>query len=531
MTHDIDAQIERDKRRELLLRRKRAVLTARDDLLEFARLTMPHPDNMEDPRESLYVPAAHHKLIADVLMAVERGDKTRVILAAPPRHGKTQITTKTAPAWYMGKNPKHSVIVATYNEKFSVDLGRAVRNLMRSPLYAQVFPEVCLETGSQASDFMTIEGGGALAFAGRGGTITGRGGDLLIIDDPIKGREEADSPTIRDKLWSWYNDDLKSRLMTDSGKILIIQTRWHEDDLVGRLTDPLNSHYEPAEAAKWEVINLPALAEEDDPLKRPVGTALWPERFSSKHLKDLQRADPRGFSALYQGHPSPEDGNFFKDEHIMTYGRQDLPPKEALKFYVASDHAVSTKQGRDKTVLIPVGVDSDETIWVMPDVWWRQQPTDVVVEAMLNTIEAYQPLWWWAEKGHVSKSIGPFLRKRMIEERTFCAIDEITPIADKQTRAQSIQARMALGKVRFPKFAAWYPAARDQLLKFPHGAHDDFVDALAYIGLGLNKMAPSRYVSGKRRDTGARPGSLAWVKAQSNKERRDRAMQANVNGW
>jgi hypothetical protein len=119
----------------------------------------------------------------------------------------------------------------------------------------------------------------------------------------------------------------------------------------------------------------------------------------------------------------------------------------------------------------------------------------------------------------------------MIEERTFCAIDEITPIADKQTRAQSIQARMALGKVRFPKFAAWYPAARDQLLKFPHGAHDDFVDALAYIGLGLNKMAPSRYVSGKRRDTGARPGSLAWVKAQSNKERRDRAMQANVNGW
>jgi predicted phage terminase large subunit-like protein len=530
MMKDIDAQIQKDKRRELLLRRKRAVLVARDDLLEATRLTMPHPDNMDDPRESLYVAAKHHELIADVLMAVERGDEDRVIISAPPRHGKTQLTTKTFPAWYVGRNPKNSVIVATYNEKFSVDLGRAVRNLMRSPMFGQVFPDVCLETGSQASDFMTVEDGGSLAFAGRGGTITGRGGDLLLIDDPLKGREEADSPTIRNKLWNWYLNDLKSRLMTDSGKIIIIQTRWHEDDLIGRLTDPLNSYYEPQEAARWKIINLPALAEDNDALKRPEGTALWPERFGTRHLKDLQRADPRGFSALYQGKPSPDDGDFFKDEHIQTYGRKDMPPKEALRFYVASDHAVSTKQGRDSTVLIPVGVDADDTIWVMPDVWWRQQPTDVVVEAMLNTIEMYQPFWWWAERGHISKSIGPFLRKRMIEERVFCAMDEIVPISDKQTRAQSIQARMALGKVRFPKFASWYPAARDQLLKFPHGAHDDFVDALAYIGLGLNKIVPSRY-AGKKKRKEAQIGTIGWVKERSNQERKARVLGANSGGW
>ena len=136
---DIDAQIQKDERRELLLRRKRAVLVSRTDLLEFTRLTMPHPDSMDDPRKSLYVTAKHHKLIANVLMAVERGDEDRVIIAAPPRHGKTQLTTKTAPAWYMGRNPKDSVIVATYNEKFSVDLGRAVRNLMRSKMFEQVF--------------------------------------------------------------------------------------------------------------------------------------------------------------------------------------------------------------------------------------------------------------------------------------------------------------------------------------------------------------------------------------------------------
>jgi len=528
----IDEQLGRDERRRVLLRRKRAALVARDDLLAFARLTMPDPDNMEDPRESRYSPAAHHKLIVDVLMAVERGDERRVIIAAPPRHGKTQITTKIAPAWYVGRNPKHSVIVATYNEKFSGDLGRAVRNLMRSPLYAQVFPDVCLETGSQASDYMQVADGGALAFAGRGGTITGRGGHLLLIDDPLKGREEADSPTIRDKLWSWYNNDLKTRLMSDTGRIILIQTRWHEDDLVGRLTDPMNPHYEPAESAAWRVVNLPALAEDNDPLGRPVGAALWPERFSAKHLEGVQRADPRGFMALYQGKPSPDDGEFFKAEHIAEYGRSELPRKEALRFYVASDHAVSTKQGRDKTVLIPVGVDEEENIWIMPEVWWRQQPTDVVVEAMLNTIQMFQPFWWWAERGHITKSIGPFLRKRMIEERTFCAIDEIVPISDKQTRAQSIQARMALGKVRFPKFATWYPAARDQLLKFPHGTHDDFVDALAYIGLGLNKIVPSRYASkNRRRKEEDRPGSLAWVKANSSREKREANLRVNTSGW
>ena len=529
--NDIDTQIAKDQRRETLLRRKRAALLAQDDLVAFARLTMPHPDAMEDPRESLYVPTDHHRRIAEKLMAVERGDILRLIVNVPPRHGKTQLATKTFPAWYVGRNQKHSVIVATYNEKFSGDLGRAVRNLLCSKMYSQVFPDVCLETGSRASDYMQIDDGGALAFAGRGGTITGRGGDLLVIDDPLKGREEADSPTIRDKLWNWYNSDLKTRLMSDGGRIILIQTRWHEDDLVGRLTDPLNSYYEPAEAETWEIINFPALAEAGDPPKRPPGAALWPSRFSAKFLKDLQRADPRGFMALYQGKPSPDDGEFFKDEHIRTYGRNDLPPRDSLRFYVASDHAVSTKQGRDSTVLIPVGVDADETIWIMPDVWWRQQPTDVVVEAMLNMINAYQPYWWWAERGHISKSIGPFLRKRMIEDRTFCAINEVVPIGDKQTRAQSIQARMALGKVRFPKFAAWFPAARDQLLKFPHGAHDDFVDALAYVGLGLNMIVPSRYAGKSKRGSEARVGSIAWVKETASQERRERRTQLASGGF
>ena len=528
---DLDAVLEREERRKTLLLRRRSVLVARDSLLEFTRLTMPHPDHMDDPRKSLYVAAPHHELIARELEAVERGDTNRLIINCPPRHGKTQISTKTFPAWFVGRNPKQSVITATYNENFSLDLGSAVRNLLVSSMYQQVFPNVVLPNGSRASDKMVVENGGMLAFAGRGGTITGRGGDLLIIDDPLKGREEADSPAIREKLWNWYNNDLKTRMMTDTARIVLIQTRWHEDDLVGRLVDPMNSYYEPAEAGMWKVINLPALAEDDDPLERPIGSALWPERFSEKHLRELQRADQRGFMALYQGRPSPEDGEFIKDEHIQTYGRKELPPRESLRFYAASDHAVSTKQGRDKTVLLIVGVDDEDTIWVMPDVWWRQQPTDVVVEAMLNLISDYRPFWWWAEKGHISKSIGPFLRKRMIEESVFCSMEEITPIADKQTRAQSIQARMSLGKVKFPRFAPWFVAARDQMLKFPHGAHDDFIDALAYIGLGLSRIVAGHGKTKYKKKDAHRPGSLAWVKAASDRERKARQAETASKGW
>jgi predicted phage terminase large subunit-like protein len=160
-----------------------------------------------------------------------------------------------------------------------------------------------------------------------------------------------------------------------------------------------------------------------------------------------------------------------------------------------------------------VGIDEEDNIWVLPDLFWRRAQTDVVCDAMLDQFRRNAPLLWWAEKGHISKAIGPFLRKRMQEEKIYCAIDEVTPSKDKQTRAQAIRGRMAMGKVFFPKFAGWWPAAQLELLKFPAARHDDFVDWLAHIGMGLNLQVGASAPS--KADTGPRTGTLAWVKHSS----------------
>jgi predicted phage terminase large subunit-like protein len=364
-------------------------------------------------------------------------------------------------------------------------------------------------------------------FVGRGGSLTGRGADLLVIDDPIKDRDEAESKSTRDKMWGWFTDVAMSRLMSVGSRVVIIMTRWHEDDLIGRLTDPTNPYYNADEAKHWKILALPALAMNDDPMGRKPGEALWPERFDESFLNRAKSLNPRGFAALYQGQPAPEDGDFFRKDWMVGYLPNELP--KDLMVYIASDHAVSADQDRDATVLLPVGVDSNDDIWILPEVWWRRAETDDVVEAMIDLIDRYKPLMWWAERGHISKSIGPFLRKRMQERGIYAAIDEVTPAKDKQTRAQAIRGRMAMGKVKFPKFAPWYQDAEQELLKFPSAKHDDFVDALAYIGLGLSKQFGAR-VPVLSEPKGFPVGSMGWLKQASNDQRR-REKQLRLGGF
>jgi predicted phage terminase large subunit-like protein len=352
---------------------------------------------------------------------------------------------------------------------------------------------------------------------------------VLIIDDPLKDRHEADSPTIRDTLWTWFTQVIASRLMDETGRILLIQTRWHQDDLVGRLTDPTNSYYDPEEAAEWRIIDMPALAvdQHKDPLKRAEGDPLWPGRFGRNFLLGLQRRDARGFSALYQGRPSPAGGTFFSSKWIQTYRPAELPT--SLRVYAASDHAVSMKQDSDKTCLMCVGVDEDDNIWILADLLWRQMTAEQAVEAMLRMMRAHKPVFWWAERSMISKSIGPFLRKRMLETKTFCSIIEMQPIADKQTRAQSIQGRMSMGKVRFPERAPWWPAARDQMLKFPYDAHDDFVDTLSYVGLGLTLQIGAGRTRTKTDDNAE--GTFGWLKNERDLAERSVRQGFGAGGW
>jgi predicted phage terminase large subunit-like protein len=312
--------------------------------------------------------------------------------------------------------------------------------------------------------------------------------------------------------------------------MVIIQTRWHEDDLIGRLTDPLNSFYSETEAKRWRVINMPAIALENDLLGRAKGEALWPERFDRDYLDNIRETDVRGFQALFQGAPSPEEGSFFKAPNLRTYNKvSDMPPKEKMRFYAASDHAVSLQQGRDKTCLMVVGVDEHDQMWVQPELFWKQADTATVVEMMVMMMERYQPLFWWAEKGHISKSIGPFLRKRMLEKRVFCSIDELLPIGDKLTRAQSVQARTSLMKIIFPGFCRWWPEAYDQLLKFPQGTYDDFVDTLSLFGLGLLRLRGLRPTVVKKKEPEVL--TYGWVIEDTKRQLREDRTRRDIGGW
>lgn len=438
-----------------------------------------------------------------------------------PTHN-TELATKRACAWYSGRHPDNDVIVASASDLLAQDMGADVRTIMTTPQFKQVFPNHQLMRGGTAKDNLQTVRGGRLIFAGRGGTINGRGAHLLLIDDLYKDFEEARSEAVRDTTWNWLT---KVALMRRMGKRLTIvtMTRWHSDDIIGRLTDPENPHYNAEEAASWMIIRLPGVAEEDDPLGRKPGEALWPQRYDEEYHRGNQRRDPLGFAALVQQTPTVADGVLFRRENIQYIRPQFLPEK--LRFYCASDHAVGLKQRNDPSCLGKVGVDPQNNIYVFPPIW-KRMPTDEAVEAMLTMATDDQPpIYWWAERGHITGSIGPFLRKRMEETGRYINLIEVTPKADKEQRAQSIAARVAMGKVYFVvnrdgSIPHWAERAVNEMMAFPNGVHDDFVDMLAYIGLGIqNLFAPSD--GPKKPKNEPQPGSLAWLR-QMNKHAAER---------
>lgn len=508
-----------------LLKRQQRALQARDDFMAFVKFTSPDPEDPNDIERSTYQAARHHRAIARVIEEVERGGIQFLILTMPPRHGKSQLVSRHLPAWYLGKHPERSVVVATYNDDFAKDFGADVRGIVTSSAYKQVFPGARLQRGGTAKDRLQTTQGGMATFVGLGGTLTGRGAHLLVIDDVVKSNEEARSKSHRDRAWDWFTKVAMTRRMGPKS-VIITFTRWHEDDIIGRLTDPNNEHFSHALARKIKIIDLPAIAGPDDPLGRREGEALWPERYDLDFLEEQRALDPLGFEALYQQRPSVADGVLFRREHVRFYDPADLP--DNLRIYCASDHAVTTNQRSDSTVLLKVGVDKQNNIYLL-DCWWRKARTPEVVEAMLEMARAGEPpLVWWAEKGHITQSIGPFLRKRMEETGTFINVVDVTPVADKEQRAQSIAARLAMGYVHFPRDKPWVSQAVEQMMAFPNGKHDDFVDTLAWIGLGLRNMVPGGPPRTARKPP--RFGTLNWVK-EAQRQEELQARMASTGGF
>lgn len=504
---------------------------ARDDLIRFTEITMPHVKFPDDPTMSRYDAQKHHRALAAVLEEVERGGYKRVIITFPPRHGKSELATRRFPAWCIGRDPYRHLMIGSYNSTFAEDFGRDVRAIMEHPAFAQVFPDCKLQSGSKSAERLRTETrtgeGGQIVFLGRGGSATGRGADILIVDDPIKSRKEAQSETIRNDVWDWFNDDIMTRMMTDEGVVIIIVTRWHEDDLVGRLTDPDNPHYNPEEAANWQLFNVPAIAEENDPLGRKPGEALWPNRFGVDYLKSIEARNPRGFASLYQQHPTPQDGDLFTNEMWQPYSPDELPPLSELRKFAASDHALTKKEENDANVFGIVGVDKTGMAWIL-DVWWKRAKSDEQVEQMIKMARTWRPVIWWAETDHITKAIGPFLKRRMLETGVFINIQELPNQADKVSKGQSFVSRAAQGMFRFPKFAPWAERGKSELLKVPNGTHDDFWDMCSNLGRGIHIM----HGGGIPQQQEERPavGTLAWVKQDAKFRARHSAMRKARRG-
>ena len=440
----------------------------------------------------------------DCLQKVEDGKIKRLMGLMPPGSGKSNFTSVVFPTHYMGRFANSSVIVASYGSDLPRKFGRRARSIVRQPIYQRIF-DTNGSAESSAADEWTLDNGSEWMAAGILTGITGNRVDVVIWDDLIKGREQADSDIIRNKTWDAYFDDLMTRKKPNASEVGII-TRWHEDDPAGRIL-PLNYNGESGwiqgrDGNDWYVVCLPAQCErEDDPLGRKIGEYIWPEWFPPSHFEPFKR-NPRTWSALFQQRPAPETGDYFQSDWIKQYERDPatgcpsvkdpatdkwkVKKREEFNIYGASDYAV-TKEGGDYTVHIVVGIDERHQIYVL-DLWRQQASPDVWIEAFCDLVRKWRPIGWAEEGGQIRSGIGPFLTKRLLERKLYVVRAQFPTRGDKAVRAQSIRGRMAMQGLHLPSNAGWLPDFQNELMAFPNGRHDDCVDALGLIGQVLDKM-------------------------------------------
>jgi predicted phage terminase large subunit-like protein len=399
----------------------------------------------------------------------------------------------------LGKHPKRNIIAASYNSDLATDFGREVRNIVGTKRYRTLFATELAQDSTAANRWHTDKGGMYVA-AGIGTAMTGRGSHILLIDDPFKDREEADSANQREKVWRWYTSTAYTRLESDivadvtaddelwhdllddigsgkaepfEGAIILVNTRWHEDDLDGRLDQA-----QLAGGDQWEILDLPAILS--------TGEALWPEKYPLEKLEKIRSViGTRDWSALYQQQPAPDEGDYFKRDWFKYYTERPAN----LRIYGTSDYAV-TEAGGDYTVHLVFGVDPEDNIFLL-DLWRDQKTTEHWIEAVIDQMLFHKPMMWAEEQGQIIKGVGPFLAKRMRERKCYVRREQVISAVDKPTRSRSIQGRTSMGKVYLPQGAPWVADFIAELLLFPAGKHDDQVDAFGLIGRMLDELIPA----------------------------------------
>lgn len=444
---------------------------ARRSLLDFTRYTF----------DGAFDVNWHHRLIARALEKFESGEIKRLILCVPPRHSKSELASRRLPAWILGRNPDAKIIACSYAADLALDMSRDAKRVVGSEAYARVFPDTKIPSKNVVTDaryqhkntadqWQIVGRKGQYLARGVGGGITGKGGNFLIIDDPIKDDAQAQSAGEREKIWRWYTKVLKTRRAKNAG-ILVIMTRWHLDDLVGRLLkdDPDD----------WHVVSLPAIAgatpaHPDDP--RDVGEAIWPNFKTAREWDEDKRLDPLGFAALGQQTPVPEGGAVIKA--AWCENRWEALPDERGRWIWACDPKAGSKDPKSSHVVIQLWFQPAKhpgRVYLVDQVagLWDQPETIAQLKRL-----APQPLWRNAaakvvENKADGKAIVATLKTQVP------GLVEMNPQGDKVTRARAVAPYWAAGNVWIPADAPWLSDFISEVVTFPAAARDDQVDAMS----------------------------------------------------
>lgn len=425
--------------------------------------------------------AANHLLVlSDKLTQVAAGNLKRLMIYMPPRHGKSQLTSQYFPAWYLGHHPDNRVILTSYEADFAASWGWKARNT-----FEEFAPEIfghSVRSDSSARNRWDIVGHpGGMNTAGVGGAITGKGADLLIIDDPVKNAEDANSELKRDKAWDWYQSTAYTRLEPEAA-IILIMTRWHQEDLGGLLLKEMDAGGEG-----WEILEFPAIAEEDDILKRKVGDPLWKERYPTESLNRIQGTlSAYWWAAMYQQSPYSRTGGMFKrqDWIIADGGAKG----DKVRFWDLA--ATEAKQGKDPDWTVGCLMSALRGQYWIQDII-RVQAEAAEVERIISQaaqLDGKETLIFMEQEGGASgKSLISHYARNILKGYAF---EGISSTGSKPVRAQPLASAVANGNVHL-QAAAWNTSFLEEAEQFPTmKTHDDQVDAASQAFNILNNKKP-----------------------------------------
>lgn len=447
----------------------------RTSLMGFTKYTK--PGYMCDP---------FHELVASKLDNIIDGSCKRLMIFAPPRHGKSELSTRRFPAYYLGRRNTHTVISASYNGDFATTFGRDVRDIVNTPQYRTLFPGSVIRSDIRAMDEWKLESGGLYYAVGVCTSTTGKGSNLFLIDDPIKDRRDADSPALRNDQWEWYREVVYTRLEEDAAIVLTL-TRWHHDDIAGRLIDMMND----GRGIPWEIIKLPALpivkytgdgqnkqpilnengSVPGDVLGRRPGDPLAPSRFSAAALKDRQDVlGPRSWAALYQQEPILDDGGMFRSNWFEII--DTLP---ARRTRVRAWDLGATIDG-DWTVGVLMSKDSDGVFYIEDVIRFRGSP--MAVEQRIYQTAASDGKGVAINLPQDPGQAGKAQAQNFLRRLAGWKVKAVRPTGSKVTRAEPFASQCEAGNVKLLR-RQWNQLFLDELATFPLGQNDDQIDAAA----------------------------------------------------